>query len=135
VQQLLNIWMNLTLGKQITIVGATVSMFFGIMLMSKIVASPNMALLYSGLDSGAAGDVVRAIEQQGVVFDVRGGAIFVDSSMRDELRLTLASEGLPANGNSGYELLDNLTGFGTTSHMFDAAYWRVTEGEFARNIL
>jgi flagellar M-ring protein FliF len=135
VQQLLNIWVNLTLGKQITIVGATVSMFFGIMLMSKIVTSPNMTLLYSGLDSGAAGDVVRAIEQQGVVFDVRGGAIFVDSSMRDELRLTLASEGLPANGNSGYELLDNLTGFGTTSQMFDAAYWRAKEGELARTIV
>ena len=134
-QQLMNIWLKLTLRKQITIVVATMSMFLGILLMSRIVTSPNMTLLYSGLDSGAAGDVVRAMEQQGVIFEVRGGAIFVDSSMRDELRLTLASEGLPANGNRGYELLDNLSGFGTTSQMFDAAYWRAKEGELARTIV
>jgi flagellar biosynthesis/type III secretory pathway M-ring protein FliF/YscJ len=35
----------------------------------------------------------------------------------------------------GYELLDSLTGFGTTSQMFDAAYWRAKEGELARTIL
>lgn len=55
--------------------------------------------------------------------------------MRDELRMTLASEGLPANGARGYELLDNLNGFGTTSQMFDAAYWRAKEGELARTIV
>lgn len=134
-QQLLDIWTRLTLRKQITIAAATLSMFLGILVMSKIVTSPNMTLLYAGLDSGAAGDVVRAMEQQGIVYEVRGGAIFVDSAMRDELRLTLASEGLPANGNRGYELLDSLTGFGTTSQMFDAAYWRAKEGELARTIV
>lgn len=134
-QQLLDIWTRLTLRKQITIAVATLSMFLGILVMSKIVTSPNMTLLYAGLDSGAAGDVVRAMEQQGIVYEVRGGAIFVDSAMRDELRLTLASEGLPANGNRGYELLDSLTGFGTTSQMFDAAYWRAKEGELARTIV
>jgi flagellar M-ring protein FliF len=59
----------------------------------------------------------------------------VDSQQRDELRLTLASEGLPSNTNKGYELLDSLTGFGTTSQMFDAAYWRAKEGELARTIV
>ncbi len=33
------------------------------------------------------------------------------------------------------ELLDNLSGFGTTAQMFDAAYWRAKEGELARTIL
>jgi flagellar M-ring protein FliF len=49
--------------------------------------------------------------------------------------MTLASEGLPANSSQGYELLDNLSGFGTTSQMFDAAYWRAKEGELARTML
>lgn len=134
-QQFLNIWTELTFRKQLTIIVATVAMFFGVLAMSRMVSSPNMTLLYAGLESGAAGDVVRALEQRGVVYEVRGGSIFVDSKARDELRLTLASEGLPANGNRGYELLDNLTGFGTTSQMFDAAYWRAKEGELARTIV
>lgn len=99
----------------------------------RIAAQPSMALLYSGLDASAAGEVVQLLEQQGAPFEVRGGAIYVDANLRDSLRMTLAAEGKPANG-SGYELLDSLSGFGTTSQMFDAAYWRAKEGELARTI-
>ena len=134
-QQLLNVWTQLDLRRQITVILATVAMFVAIIAMSRLASAPSMTLLYAGLESGAAGDVVRALEQRGVAYDVRGGSIFVDSAQRDELRLTMASEGLPANGNRGYELLDSLTGFGTTSQMFDAAYWRAKEGELARTIV
>ncbi|MEL6883427.1 MAG: flagellar basal-body MS-ring/collar protein FliF [Pseudomonadota bacterium] len=134
-QQLLNVWMNLDIRRQITVVAATVAMFLAILTMSRMVAAPSMTLLYAGLENGAAGDVVRSLEQRGVAFEVRGGSIFVDSRDRDQLRMTLASEGLPANSGRGYELLDNLTGFGTTSQMFDAAYWRAKEGELARTIV
>lgn len=98
-------------------------------------STPQLSLLYSGLEANAAGEVVQALEQQGVVHEVRGGAIFVDAAVRDTLRMTLASEGLPASNAQGYEILESLTGFGTTSQMFDAAYWRAKEGELARTIL
>ena len=48
--------------------------------------------------------------------------------------MALAAKGLPAGGPAGYEILDGLSGFGTTSQMFDAAYWRAKEGELARTI-
>lgn len=105
-----------------------------ILTMSRMATTPNLTLLYAGLENSAAGDVVSVLEQRDVAFEVRGGSIFVDSQRRDELRLTLASEGMPSNSNKGYELLDSLTGFGTTSQMFDAAYWRAKEGELARTI-
>jgi len=135
VQQLLNVWMGLDIRRQITVVVATVAMFLAVLAMSRIVSAPSMTLLYAGLENGAAGDVVRSLEQRGVPFEVRGGSIFVPASDRDQLRMTLASEGLPANNSRGYELLDSLTGFGTTSQMFDAAYWRAKEGELARTIV
>lgn len=134
-QQYLNVWMKLGLKRQLIVIAATGAMFFAILAMARMTTAPSMTLLYAGLESSAAGDVVRSLEQRGIVFEVRGGSIFVDSKHRDELRLTLASEGLPANGNRGYELLDQLTGFGTTSQMFDAAYWRAKEGELARTIV
>ena len=134
-QQLLNVWMGLDIRRQITVVVATVAMFLAVLAMSRIVSAPSMTLLYAGLENGAAGDVVRSLEQRGVPFEVRGGSIFVPASDRDQLRMTLASEGLPANSSRGYELLDSLTGFGTTSQMFDAAYWRAKEGELARTIV
>ena len=134
-QQIVKAWSVLPLRRQIIVVLATGAMFFGILAMSRMATAPSMTLLYAGLENGAAGDVVRALEQRGAVFEVRGGSIFVDASQRDELRMTLASEGLPANSNRGYELLDSLSGFGTTSQMFDAAYWRAKEGELARTIV
>ena len=97
--------------------------------------TPGMALLYSGLEGTTSGEVIAALDQRTVSYEVRGDSIFVDDSQRDSLRMTLAAEGLPANGGSGYELLDNLSGFGTTSQMFDAAYWRAKEGELARTVL
>ena len=67
-------------------------------------------------------------------FEVRDATILVDRAARDRVRMDLAAKGLPAGGPAGYEILDSLSGFGTTSQMFDAAYWRAKEGELARTI-
>ena len=134
-QQIGTVWASLDRRKQIIVAGAVALVFLGVLAMSRIATAPAMTLLYAGLESGAAGDIVRSLDQRGVAYEIRGGSIYVPGSQRDELRMTLASEGLPANGNRGYELLDTLSGFGTTSQMFDAAYWRAKEGELARTIV
>ena len=134
-QQIGTVWASLDRRKQIIVAGAVALVFLGILAMSRVATSPSMSLLYAGLEAGPAGDIVRALDQRGVAYEIRGGSIYVSGAQRDELRLTLASEGLPANGNQGYELLDSLSGFGTTSQMFDAAYWRAKEGELARTIV
>lgn len=134
-QQLQTIWSGLDVRRRLIAFLAAAAMFGAIFTMSRIATSPAMSLLYAGLEPGLAGEVVTALEQRGVRYDIRGDSIFVDSSRRDELRMTLAGEGLPANSSAGYELLDSLSGFGTTSQMFDAAYWRAKEGELARTIV
>ncbi|MCH2163730.1 MAG: flagellar M-ring protein FliF [Marinovum sp.] len=134
-EQLAQNWTALNARKQITVIVASVAVFAAVYFLARAASQPSLTLLYAGLESGQAGDVVTALEQRAVAYDVRGGSIFVPSNQRDELRMTLASEGLPANSSRGYELLDNLSGFGTTSQMFDAAYWRAKEGELARTIL
>ncbi len=134
-RQILSSWNLLPPQKQLVLVLAilaTVVTMFGLV---KLATKPQMALLYSGLDAGATSEIVTAIDKQAIPYEVRGDAIYIDSSQRDQARLSLASEGLPANGIAGYELLDSLSGFGTTSQMFDAAYWRAKEGELARTIL
>ena len=134
-QNLMQIWRALDARKRVIVLGATIAVFLAVLSLSRMAGTPNMTLLYAGLNSAAAGDVVAALDQRGVTYDVRGDSIFVDNAQRDSLRMTLAAEGLPANGGTGYELLDGLSGFGTTSQMFDAAYWRAKEGELARTIL
>lgn len=134
-QQLTTLWSALDARRRIIVVLATLAMFAAVLALARMASSPSLTLLYAGLESGQAGEVVSALEAQGAAYEVRGGSIFVDSARRDELRMTLASEGLPENSGKGYELLDDLSGFGTTSQMFDAAYWRAKEGELARTIV
>ena len=134
-QNLASIWSALDLRKRMVVVAATIGVFLAVLGLTRFSGGDQMALLYAGLDSAAAGEVIAALDQKGIVYEVRGDSIFVEAGGRDSLRMTLAGEGLPAVSATGYELLDNLSGFGTTSQMFDAAYWRAKEGELARTIL
>ncbi len=134
-QQIVTAWTGLEKRRQVIVVVAGLIMALTIATMSIMAANPSMKLLYAGLEPGAAGDVVRVLDQRNASYEVRGGSIYVPAGQRDELRMILAGEGVPANGGRGYELLDSLSGFGTTSQMFDAAYWRAKEGELARTIV
>lgn len=132
--QLQSVWEGLDARRRIIAGLSLVAILAAVWGVSRVATEPRMELLYSGLDAAAAGEVVAAVEALGVPYEVRDTAIFVDGVRRDEVRLALATQGLPATGPAGYELLDGLSGFGTTSQMFDAAYWRAKEGELARTI-
>jgi len=129
------IWQGLDTWRRVFVAGATFLMFAAILALSSFASRSDMALLYAGLEGQRAGEVITALEARSVPYEVRGDSIYVEAMRRDELRMSLAGEGLPATGGAGYELLDGLSGFGTTSQMFDAAYWRAKEGELARTIV
>lgn len=126
-------WSDLDMKRQIAVLLALAVMIGAVVMLARSATAPGRALLYAGLEPGAAGEVVTALEQRGLSYEVRGDAIWVESGQRDQLRMSLAAEGLPATGG-GYELLDQLSGFGTTAQMFDAAHLRAKEGELARTI-
>jgi flagellar M-ring protein FliF len=129
------VWSKLDARRRVVVVAATLATLAAVALLAQGPGPGRMALLYAGLDPAAAGEVVTALESRGTPYEVRGDAIWVPESSRDLERMALAGEGLPASSGGGYELLDELSGFGTTSQMFDAAYWRAKEGELARTIL
>lgn len=134
-QGLLSVWTNLNARRQIIVILASAAIIASVMFLARSAGQKDLALLFGGLEPAAAADVVTALDQRGAIYEVRGGGIYVDATQRDALRMSLAGENLPAVGAQGYELLDGLSGFGTTSQMFDAAYWRAREGELARTIL
>lgn len=134
-QNLITLWSAMEMRKKAFVLGATLAMFLAVLGLARMAGAPRLVLLYAGLESATAGQIVTALDQRGLAYEVRGDSIFVDVNDRDSLRMALAAEGLPSAGGVGYELLDGLTGFGTTSQMFDAAYWRAKEGELARTIL
>lgn len=130
-----NPWTALSAGRRVFVILATIAVFAAVLALARGAGTKDTALLFGGLEPRAAGDVITSLDQRGVYYEVRGNGIYVPTGQRDNLRMALAGEGLPATGSQGYELLDSLSGFSTTSQMFDAAYWRAKEGELARTIL
>jgi len=128
-------WSILTPQKKAIVIAAVLATVLALIFLARTASSPRMSLLYAGLDPASAGEILIALEGLDVVSDVRGDAIYVPEIKRDSVRMALAREGLPLQGQAGFELLDELNGIATTSEMFDATYWRAKEGELARTIM
>ncbi|MEM6677415.1 MAG: flagellar basal-body MS-ring/collar protein FliF [Pseudomonadota bacterium] len=131
---LLATWRALDLRRRIMLVGAALVALLGVLAIGQFATRPGMALLYSGLEPAAAGEIVGTLEQMGVPYALAGDAIRVPEGERDRVRLALARDGMPQQGQAGYELLDEMSGFSATTDMFNAAFWRAKEGELARTI-
>ncbi|MEM6438978.1 MAG: flagellar basal-body MS-ring/collar protein FliF [Pseudomonadota bacterium] len=133
--QVAMLWNGLDGRRRLLTGAAALAAALMVLFLARTAATPAKALLFAGLEPSAAGQVISELDARQIPYEVRGDAIFVPEGRRDALRLSLAGGGLPGNGASGYEVLDGLSGFGTTAEMFDAAYWRAKEGELARTIL
>ena len=60
-QQLLNLWNTLDARRRMIVILASVAMFAAVLGLARMASAPAMSLLYSGLESGAAGEVVAAL--------------------------------------------------------------------------
>jgi flagellar M-ring protein FliF len=126
---------KLNVRQRIALIASVITTLISIAAIAFLSNRTEMALLYGDLDPTEAGEIILALEKDGIPYDAKGGALLVPRTDRDRLRMILAEKGLPGRGNqAGYELLDNIDGFSTTAEMFDAALWRAREGEIARTI-
>jgi len=99
-------------------------------------ASPGMTLLYSGLDPSDSGQIVQRLDAQSIPYELRGDGsqIYAPADQVARLRLSLASEGIPAGGSIGYEIFDRADALGTTNFVQQINQIRALEGELARSI-
>lgn len=132
---LLKAWNDLPDRRKAMVMAAAIAIALAIAALAKAASTPRLSLLYAGLDPAASGEILQSLETMDVRAEVRGDAIYVPESLRDATRMALAREGLPRQSQAGFEILDDLKSFATSSEMFDATYWRAKEGELARTIL
>ncbi|MCC7123586.1 MAG: flagellar M-ring protein FliF [Acidobacteria bacterium] len=126
---------SLSAAQMATLAGALVAVI-GIVLGSAYYLNrPDYTLLYSDLDAESASAVVERLKAANVPYElVDGGrAVRVASNRADEMRLDIASQGLPTSGRIGFEVFDR-TQFGTTEFLEQVNYRRALEGELARTI-
>lgn len=96
---------------------------------------PQMSPLFTNLSPTDAAAIVDELNSSGVPYELTAGGstILVPNSQLYDTRLRVASEGLLANSDAGYSLLDDMS---MTSSEFQqqVTYQRALEGELARTI-
>jgi flagellar M-ring protein FliF len=96
---------------------------------------PSYAVLFSNLEEQDAGQIVTTLQQQNIPYKLSetGNAILVPEDQVHDIRLRLASQGLPKGGLVGFELLENQK-LGVSQFVEQINYQRGLEGELARSI-
>jgi flagellar M-ring protein FliF len=92
-------------------------------------------VLFSGLSQDDAGAIITKLKGKKVPYHLEnnGTAIMVPKSEMYELRLLLASEGMPKGGGVGFEIFDRQD-LGVTDFVQHLNYQRALQGELARTI-
>ncbi len=92
-------------------------------------------VLFSNISERDGGAIIAALEQLNIPykFNDTGGAILVPGGKVHEVRLRLASQGLPKGGGVGFELMENQK-FGISQFAEQVNYQRGLEGELSRTI-
>jgi len=113
-------------------VALLVAIVAGLFLWSR---APDYKVLYSNLSDRDGGSIITALQAANIPykFSDNGGAILVPADQVHEMRLRLASEGLPKSGSVGFELMDNQK-FGISQFDEQINYQRALEGELERTI-
>jgi flagellar M-ring protein FliF len=113
-------------------VAALVALLAGIWLWGQ---TPEYRVLYSNLSDRDGGDIITSLQQMNVPYKFAegGGALLIPAEQVHEVRLRLASQGLPKGGTVGFELMENQK-FGVSQFLEQVNYQHALEGELARSV-
>ena len=134
--QIRNIISSLSIRQRIAIVCVALLALAGTLSLSHWSKESDFKPLYTNLAPEDAGAVVQKLKESGAEFRLseNGTTVLGPSSRIAELRLELASAGLPKSGRIGFELFDK-TNFGATEFTEHINFRRALEGELERSIM
>ena len=125
---------TLTLRQQVTIGVAVLVVGIGLWRLASWNRERDFRPLYANLPAEDAGEVIAKLKTDNVDYRVDDSAIRVPSDKVAEVRLRMASSGLPKTGRIGFELFDK-SNFGLTEFAEQVNYRRAIEGELERSIM
>jgi flagellar M-ring protein FliF len=97
-------------------------------------STPTYAVAFNGLSETDAASIVEKLKENGTLYQLRNSnTILVPSSQVYDVRLQMASAGLPQGGTVGFELFSGTT-LGMTEFTQRVNYQRALEGELERTI-
>jgi len=134
-QRILEPFMAISPGKRMLVAGVVVATLLAFAALIMLANRTEYRPLFTNLSSEDAGEIVKKLKDAKTPYQITpdGKGVLVPSDKVYELRLTLASEGLPQGGGVGFEIFDRKN-FGMTEFVQKLNYQRALQGELARTI-
>lgn len=128
-------FLELSQGKKIAILTLVAAALASLLVMAFWVQAPDQQLLYANLGQEDAGAIVTELKSQKIPYELGAGGttIRVPADKVHEIRLQLATKGLPQGGEVGLEIFDK-TSLGMTEFVQKLNYQRALQGELTRTI-
>src|SRR6185369_4022034 len=134
--QIKNFFRRYTLQQKVALAGSGALVLVLLWTLVHFMNTVEYQTLYADLDPQEAQAIVQKLQDLKVPYelgtDVR--TVRVASDKLAEVRIQLASQGLPESGRIGFEIFDR-TSFGLTNFQEQVNYQRALEGELARSIM
>ncbi len=120
--------------KAVAIIG-TAALLVAVFLVFRWVSAPSYSPLYSNLSGEDASAVIEELDTQGIPYEISGGGgtIMVPRADVYSTRIALSGQGLPANSEGGYALLDGQS-LSTSESQERTNFKRAMEGELSKTI-
>jgi flagellar M-ring protein FliF len=134
--QLKQLYEKLSWKQRIWILAAILAVAGGLFALNRWNQERDFKPLLTGLAPEDAGTVTAKLKELNVEYRLgeNGASILVPSAKLAELRLQLASVGLPKTGRIGFELFDK-TNFGASEFAEQVNFNRAMEGELERSVM
>jgi flagellar M-ring protein FliF len=128
-------YLKLPIAHKIIVPALVIFPVWALVYVSKLATQPDYTVLYSDLSSSDAGAVIERLKEMKTKYKLDGSTVSVSPPEAvHELRISLASEGLPKTGTVGFELFDG-TSFATTTMGEMVKKQRALQGELERTIM
>jgi len=126
---------ELPTGKKAALASVGVFMLVGILISSYFAAGEEYSLLYSNLMQEDTIAITEKLKDRKIPYKLERGGTAITVPVKDvyQLRLDLASEGIPSGGGVGFEIFDKST-FGMTEFVQKLNLRRALQGELQRTI-
>ncbi|MBI4474543.1 MAG: flagellar M-ring protein FliF, partial [Acidobacteria bacterium] len=135
-EQLKSFFTRYTLQQKIALAGSGAAVLILLWVMVFFINRVEYQTLYADLDPQEAQGIIQKLTDLKVRYELSedGRTVRVASDRLSEVRIQLASEGLPESGRIGFEIFDR-TNCGLTNFQEQVNYQRALEGELARSIM
>ncbi|WP_088041228.1 flagellar basal-body MS-ring/collar protein FliF [Bacillus sp. EAC] len=128
-----NYWSNRTFKQKSLIVGLPILLVFIFALSTYFLTKENLVPLYSNLSPAETGQIKESLDAKGITSEIKdnGKTIYVPDNVVNELKVDLASKGIPDSGTIDYAFFTKNSNFSMTDSEFNVVKLEAMQNELA----